>query len=163
MDLISTKNLDCILFCAVCSSFFLGICFSCLIFELLDVSPPVCVLVCALVDACHLAQFKIQSELIQVVPFFPLIFSSIFPVAGAARPWIFCWVHSLISSFGTRSLSCLCLLGLRSTLVFLVSLYRSEFKDFPSAEYFAAAVFLRAPVTAPAKRAPVRSQARSFL
>jgi hypothetical protein len=51
-------------------------------------------------------------------------------------------------------------------------LFRSDFprqflstgvKDFPSAEYFAAAVFLHAPVTAPAKRTPVRSQASSFL
>jgi hypothetical protein len=154
---ISMKNLDCILFCAVCSSFFLGICFSCLIFD-----QCVCLGLCSSGCVPSLLNSRSSHSLFRWFLFF-LLFShqffqlQVLPVLGFSAGAL------LISSFGTRSLSCLCLLGLRSTLVFLVSLYRSEFKDFPSAEYFAAAVFLRAPVTAPAKRAPVRSQARSFL
>jgi hypothetical protein len=95
--------------------------------------------------------------------FLALIFSLIFLAVGAARPWIFCWVRLLISSFGTRSLSCLCLLGLCFALIFLVSFCQPESRIFPSTEYFAVAVVLRTPITAPAKCEPVRSQASSFL
>jgi hypothetical protein len=64
------------------------------------------------------------------------IFSLNFSATGAARSWIFCWVRSLISSFGTRSLSFSRLLVLRSCFHFLRQGFGAGGFSLPSAPGF---------------------------
>jgi hypothetical protein len=122
-------------------------------FELWNVSPPLCVF-CALVNACRLysIQDPVAASSSECVPsllhsrssrsFFlwfcslARIFSLNFSATGAARSWIFCWVRSLISSFGTRSLSFSRLLVLRSCFHFLRQGFGAGGFSLPSAPGF---------------------------
>jgi hypothetical protein len=152
-SVISIKNLDCILFCAV--HIFLGVRFSWFWSACLGLCSSGC-----LPSLLHSRSSR------------SLFWWFLFPGS-----------HFLIDFSGCRCCPSLdFLLGALAdffvwhqvTFLSLLARYwfRSDFprqflstgvKDFPSAEYFAAAVVLHTTVTAPAKRALVRSQASSFL